>query len=57
MIERAVLEEEHDDVIDRRAAIVQRLPAAGESGGVGGQDEADEGHGQESSTATAHGVF
>ena len=57
MIERAVLEEEHDDVIDRRAATVQRLAAAGEPGGAGGQDEAHEGHGEESWTATAHGVF
>ena len=57
MIERAVLEEEHDDVIDRRATAVRRLGSAGEPGDTGREDEADERHGEEPWTAVAHGVF
>jgi len=57
MVERAVLEEQHDDVIDRRASAGQRFGATGSSGGARGQGEAQQHHADEPWTPTAHGVF
>jgi hypothetical protein len=57
MVERAVLEEQHDDVIDRRARAVDRRAATGAASRARGQDEAHEHHADESWTPTAHAVF
>jgi len=57
MVERAVLEEQHDDVIDRRARAVDRLAVSWSARGARGEDEPDQHHADEPWTTTAHAVF
>jgi hypothetical protein len=56
VVERAVLEEQHDDVIDG-ARVPSPGSIRGSSDGARGQHEADERHGDEPWTATPHAVF
>jgi hypothetical protein len=57
MVERAILEEEHDDVIDRRAGALGLLGDTGSSGRAGGQKEREQRQADESWTTIAHAVF
>ena len=57
MVEAPILEEEHDDVIDRRASALGSLRDTRPSGGARGQREREKRRADESWTTIAHAVF
>jgi hypothetical protein len=57
MVERAVFEEQHDDVIDRRASALGSLRDTRSSGGARDQSEREKRQADESWTTIAHAVF
>ena len=57
MVEGAVLQEQHDDVIDRRASALGSLRDTGPTGGARGQSEREKRQADEPWTTSAHAVF
>ena len=57
MVEAPILEEEHDDVIDRRASALGSLRDTRPSGDARGQREREKRRADESWTTIAHAVF